>query len=160
VSQDTRKTMVPRESAWPWSSVMLALTGAALVAMGLYFILLRPPLLPEDVRYIGLSLERVTTAAPKLQSWLTQVFRVLGGYILASGALTITLAASPSFRAHNWGAAIAALIAGMASIGLMTVVNFRIDSDFKWMLFAVGLVWLSSLCLFGVEKAHDKRRDR
>ena len=159
MSQDTGKAMVPRESAWPWSSVILSLTGAALVAMGVYFILLRPPLLPEDARYIGLSFERVASVAPRLQSWLTQVFRVLGGYILASGVLTITLATSPSFRRHRWGAGVASLIAGMASIGLMTIVNFQIDSDFKWMLLGIVLIWASSLCLFGLEKVRGRGPD-
>ena len=127
--------------------------------MGAYFILLRPPLLPEDARYIGLSLERVATAAPRLMRWLRQVFRVLGGHILASGVLTITLVTSPSFRAHNWGAVIAAMTAGMASIGLMTIVNFRIDSDFKWMLFGVGLLWLSAFASSVVRRLRTSAGD-
>ena len=41
--------------SWTLSSILLALAGATLVGAGLYFLFLRPPLLPEDIRYMGLS---------------------------------------------------------------------------------------------------------
>jgi hypothetical protein len=53
--------------------------------------------------------------------------------------LTITLAAT-AFRAHHWGAALGALIGGAASIGWMAVVNFVINSDFKWLLLGMALL--------------------
>ncbi len=37
----------------PYSAAVLALCGVALIGIGLYFIFLRPALLPEDARYIG-----------------------------------------------------------------------------------------------------------
>ena len=117
---------------------------------GLYFIFLRPPLLPEDVRYMSLSSAQLGVVGPQLEAWLGQVFRVFGGYILATGVLTITLAAT-SFRANHRGAAVGAAIGGAASIGLMAAVNFTIDSDFKWMLLAIALAWASSLVLFWFE---------
>ena len=137
--------------SWPLSSIVLALAGVALVSAGLYFIVLRAPLLPEDVLYMGLPTAQFDVVRPRLEAWLTHVFRVLGGYVLATGVLTITLAAT-SFRAHHWGAALGALIGGAVSIGWMTVVNFRIDSDFKWVLLVVALAWASSLGLFWLEK--------
>ena len=42
--------MKPSGKPWTLSSIILALSGTTLVGAGLYFILLRPPLLPEDVR--------------------------------------------------------------------------------------------------------------
>lgn len=45
-----------------------------------------------------------------------------------------------------------ATIAGAASIGLMAGVNFAIGSDFKWILFAVALLWTSSLVVYGIEE--------
>jgi hypothetical protein len=33
----------------------------------------------------------------------------------------------------------------------MTVVNFMIDSDFKWVLLGMALLWASSLVLFVIE---------
>ena len=101
--------------SWPPSSIILAAAGIALVGTGLYFIVLRPPLLPEDMRYMGLSAGQLDIVRPRLETWLTQVFRVMGGYVLATGTLTITSAAT-SFRAHHWSAAIGAFISGAASI--------------------------------------------
>ena len=137
--------------AWPWSSVLLALAGITLMGAGLYFLFLRPPLLPEDVRYMGLSAAELGPIRPRLEAWLTQVFRVMGGYVLATGVLTVTLAAT-SFRTHHWSASVGALIAGAASIGWMAVVNFIIDSDFKWSLLAMAVLWAASLALFWFEQ--------
>jgi hypothetical protein len=53
----------------------------------------------------------------------------MGGYVLATGVLTVTLAAT-SLRLHQWGAGLGALIAGVASIGLMAATN--------WVAFLVG----------------------
>ena len=78
------------------------------------------------------------------------VFRVMGGYVLATGVLAVTLAAT-AFRGHQNGAAIGALIGGAASIGWMAAVNFTIDSDFKWVLLGMALLWACSLVLFWFE---------
>ena len=142
---------------WPQPSLVLAAAGAALVGMGLFFILLRPPLLPEDLRYMDLSAMQFEVVRPRLEAWLTQVFRVMGGYVLATGVLTITLAAT-SVRQHHWCAALGALIGGAASIGLMATVNFVIDSDFKWVLLTVALLWAFSLGLFCFESYTADRR--
>ena len=136
--------------SWPLSSIVLALAGVALVGAGLYFIVLRPPLLTEDMRYMGFSAAQLDPVRPRLEAWLTHVFLVMGGYVLATGVLAITVAAT-SFRAHHWGAALGALIGGAVSIGWMTVVNFRIDSDFKWVLLVIALAWACSLGLFWFE---------
>jgi hypothetical protein len=81
---------------WRLSSILLVLFGAALMLMGLYFALLRPPLLPEDLRYLGASQAQLDSIAPQLPAWLKQVFRVMGGYVAATGVLTIALAATRS----------------------------------------------------------------
>ena len=142
--------MKPSGKPWTLSSILLALAGTTLVVAGLYFVLLRPPLLPEDVRYMGLSAAELDAVRPRLEAWLTQVFRVMGGYVIATGVLTVTLAAT-SFRAHHWGAAIGALVGGAASIGWMAVVNFMINSDFKWTLLAMASLWAASLAVFWFE---------
>ena len=136
---------------WPISSILLSLFGAALAAMGLYFMLVRPALLPEDLRYIAQSTAQLDASAPRLTSWLLLVFRAMGGYGLATGVLTITLAAT-SFRARHSGAAAGVLIAGVASIGWMVAVNFVIDSDYRWLVLGIALLWASSLALFWLEK--------
>lgn len=143
-------------ASWPLSSILLAAFGAALLVMGLYFMLLRPTLLPEDLRYMGISSAQLSTAVPGLAAWLNRVFSVLGGYVFASGVLIITLAAT-SFRAHQWTAAIGALIAGATSIGWMVAINFAIDSDFKWVLLAIALLWVCSFGLFWLERGRVQR---
>lgn len=131
----------------PLSARLLAICGVILVGIGLYFIFARPAFLPEDVRYTGASLAEIQAVAPKMGQWLSRVFLVLGGYIIATGILSIYLAASP-FRNRVRGAGIAAALAGIASIGLMTTVNVVIDSDFKWPLIGVAALWTVALVLF------------
>ena len=143
--------------SWTLSSALLTAAGTAVVGVGLYFIVLRPPLLPEDLRYMALSAAQLDIVRPRLGEWLTRVFVVLGGYAVATGVLTITLAAT-SFRAHSRGAAIGATIGGADSIGLMAAVNFAIGSDFKWVLLGIALLWLCGLVLFWLEttRARDE----
>ena len=136
---------------WPFSSIVLVLFGVALIAMGGFFVLQRPALLPEDLRFIGQSAAQVDASVPGLRSWLFHVFRVMGGYITAAGILTTALAVT-SFRQHHWGAAAGVLLAGAASIGWMVIVNFIIDSDYKWLLLAIFALWALSLGLFWFEK--------
>ena len=143
--------MRPISTSWTLSSVLLAAAGSTLVVMGLYFLLVRPPLLPEDVRYMAVPAAQIDAVKPALESWLSHVFQVMGGYIFATGVLTITLAAT-AFRAHHWAAAAGALIGGTASIGWMAYVNFVINSDFKWVLLGMALLWACSLIAFLFEK--------
>ncbi len=70
--------MTSSSAYWPFSSIVLALFGAALIAMGGFFLLLRPALLPEDLRFIGQSASQIDAAIPGLRSWLFHVFRVMG----------------------------------------------------------------------------------
>jgi hypothetical protein len=150
-------TDVKSRASPPPSSIVLAVAGILLVGMGLYFIVLRPPLLPEDTRFMGATAAQLDPIKLQLEAWLTHVFRVMGGYILATGVLTVTLAAT-SFRRHSKAAAVGASIAGAASIGWMAVVNFLIGSDFKWILLAMALVWACSLVLFWQERRKDLAR--
>src|SRR5581483_6718475 len=142
--------MRPTRTAWTPSSILLAAAGATLILAGLYFLLLRSALLPEDVRYINLSTAELAAVRPRFEAWPSHIFRVMGGYVLGTGVLTVTLAVT-SFRAHYRAAAVGALIGGSASIGLMAAVNFAISSDLKWVLLGMALLWGSSLVLYGFE---------
>ncbi|RWB32424.1 MAG: hypothetical protein E5V25_02595 [Mesorhizobium sp.] len=143
--------MQPDRASWPLSSILLAAFGVALIGIGMFFLVLRPPLLPEDMRFIGLSLEQLQAEQPRMAIWLLHVFRVLGGYATAAGLLTVTIAAT-SFRQHDGVAGLGATVAGAASIGWMAIVNFVIASDFRWVLLAIALLWASSIALFWVER--------
>ena len=135
----------------PYSSTLLALAGVILAGMGLYFIFMRPSLLPEDLRYMGSSSQNVKENIPGLLNWLQKVFWVMGGYIFTTGLLTVFIAIT-SFRKRMNGVFIIITIAGLTSIGFMTGVNFIINSDFKWMLFAFTSLWLFAIILHRFHK--------
>jgi hypothetical protein len=48
-------TMKQGNGFWAFSWIVLMVAGTAVMGIGLYFIFLRPPLLPEDLRYMALS---------------------------------------------------------------------------------------------------------
>ncbi len=129
-----------------FASGALAFGGVILMGMGLYFAFLRPPMLPEDIRYMGASLAQIQAAMPGLGPWLARVFGVLGGYMFATGLLTFYVAVT-GFRTGRLGAITVVSVSGLASIGWMAITNFAIDSDFKWFLLAFTLPWLAALML-------------
>ena len=144
-------TMRQTDKSWTLSAILLAGVGTCLILVGLYFLLFRPALLPEDIRFMALSDAQLLLVRPKLEAWVSRVFQVMGGYVLATGVLAITLAAT-AYRAHHQSAGIGSLIGGISSIGVMAVVNFAINSDFKWVLMTIALLWASSLVAFWREK--------
>lgn len=121
--------------------------GLWLIALGIYFVLLRPALLPEDSRYIGIPLESLRAAAPGLERWLGHVFDVLGGFMLAAGALT-ALTAWHLRGLRSVGAFVSLLVAGIAGVGMMSVTNFLLFSDFRWLLLAPGALWALGLACY------------
>ena len=135
----------------PYSASVLALAGWLLSGMGLYFIFLRPALLPEDLAYMGSTWQNAQEHLPGLLIWLPKVFRVLGSYIFTTGLLTIFIART-SFLSRTRGAFGMVAIAGISSIGSMTVVNFLIDSDFKWVLLTFTMPWIMALILYRLHK--------
>lgn len=126
------------------ASTLLTLSGLILMGMGLYFIFVRPPLLPEDPRFMGASLEQIQSTLPGLLVWLRRVFWVMGGFMFATGFLTLHVALT-TFRTHSRSARLVIAIAALSSIGWMAVVNFMIDSDFKWLILTYNLPWIVAL---------------
>ena len=114
------------------------------MGLGFYFIALRPPLLPEDLRFMGTTLPQVQTAVPGLEPWLEKVFTVLGGFMAGAGVLTIFVAAvalPPRLKGSSWAIA----LSGVLTVGLMSATNFALHSDFRWLLLVPALVWLAGL---------------
>src|SRR5262249_22969447 len=142
--------MTRSPNAWPVSTILIMVFGGLLVAVGVYFLILRPALLPEDLGYMHVSEAQLQSVAPLLSVWLRRVFLVMGGYIATSGILTVVLAAT-AFRRRDPIAALGLVIAGLSSIGLMAAINFNIDSDFKWQLLAVALLWAAGMGCFVLE---------
>ena len=136
----------------PYSATMLALGGAILMLLGLYFVLLRPPLLPEDPRFMGTSMAQIQLSVPGLLIWLRRVFWVMGGYMVATGLLTFYVALT-SFRARVRGVAGVVAISGLTSIGLMAAVNWMIASDFRWLILSFVVPWALALALYRSERS-------
>ena len=135
----------------PYSATVLALGGAILMILGLYFVFLRPPLLPEDPRFMGTSLAQIQMSVPGLLIWLRRVFWVMGGYMFASGLLTFYVALT-SFRDRVRGAVGVVAISGLSSIGLMAAVNLMIASDFRWLILSFVVPWALALSLYRSER--------
>ena len=136
----------------PYSATVLALGGAILMILGLYFVFLRPPLLPEDPRFMGTSMAQVQMSVPGLLIWLRRVFWVMGGYMFATGLLTIYVALT-SFRDRFRGAPVVVAISGLTSIGLMAAVNLLIASDFRWLILSFVVPWALALALYRSERS-------
>jgi hypothetical protein len=59
--------------------------GVLLVGIGAFFVFVRPPLLPEDLRFLGRSRGEIDQFVPQLRRWLRRVFMVLGGHAFTVG---------------------------------------------------------------------------
>ena len=145
--------MKPMSSRMQPSGWVFVVCGLWLVALGVYFVFLRPALLPEDRRYIGSSLEAMRTAVPGLERWLGHVFDVMGGFMVATGALTLLAAVNLRER----GTLTAIVVTGVAGVGLMSTTNFLIDSNFRWPLLLPALVWLAGVLCYWQEGAASNK---
>ena len=126
------------------SGFIFAACGIWLIGLGLYFMFLRPALLPEDLRYMGTSPAEVQSAMPGLERWVRRVFTVMGGFMTGAGVLTIFVAMNaPVFR-EKWTWIVLAL-AGLFTVGTMSLTNFQLNSDFKWLLLIPSFLWVIGL---------------
>lgn len=123
---------------------ILAACGVAQVVIGVFFLGARPPLLPEDARFMGSTVERILDAVPALGVWLRRVFWVLGGYIAATGILVVYIA-STGVRTGSASALAVVAVAGAMSVGWMSAVNVMLRSEFRWVLLGLDGVWVFGL---------------
>ena len=135
----------------PYSASSPAFGGFLLMAIGIYFVFLRPSLLPEDYKYIGLTSAEIQQNIPQLSIWLQKVFWVMGGYIFTSGLLTIYISRT-SFLTRSPGSFVVVILTGISSIAVMTTVNFILDSDFKWIFLLFNLPWVMASILYRFHK--------
>ena len=126
------------------SSILLTLNGLILMMLGLYFVFVRPSLLPEDLRFMGTTLDQIQASLPGLLLWLRRVFWVMGGFMFASGLLLLHVAQT-TFRTYSVRAQFTIVVAALCSIGWMAIVNFLIDSNFKWLILSFNLPWIIAL---------------
>ena len=119
-------------------------SGIWLIGLGGYFIFARPPLLQEDLRYLGPNAIQVAALSPQLASWLRNVFTVMGGFMAGSGVLTIFVGLRAVPQILN-GTGVALGCAGLLTVATMSWTNFVLDSDFKWLLLVPAIAWLLGL---------------
>ncbi len=135
---------------------MFRVCGIWLLVLGIYFIFIRASLLPEDLRFIGVSDNGIHKNLPRLSQWLNHVFTVLGGFIAGCGVLVLFLA--KNVLRHQFPGSIFALgITGLLTVGTMSWINFLIDSQFKWVLFVPAFLWLVGVFSYSFsENARNK----
>jgi hypothetical protein len=114
------------------------------MGLGLYFVFIRPPLLPEDPRFMDTTLSEIQATMPGLLIWLRRVFWVMGGFMFSTGVL-MTYIATTIFPHLTRSDRFLIALASFTSIGSMAVVNFMINSDFKWLLLGFNLPWTLAL---------------
>ena len=130
---------------------LIAACGLWLIGLGLYFIFVRPALLPEDVRYIGTDLQALQALAPRLADWHGKVFTVMGGFMAGSGLL-IAYFGGVVMPTRPRGATLVLVLVGALTLVLMSGVNFTLHSDFRWLLAAPPLVWAAAGVLCVVQR--------
>ena len=114
--------------------------GIWLIGLGAYFMFVRPALLPEDLRYLGLSAIQAAPFLARLASWLGHVFIVVGGFMAGSGVL-ITFISLRAVKKCSLVTGITLGLAGLLTVTIMSWTNFVIDSDFKWLLLVPAVAW-------------------
>jgi hypothetical protein len=134
----------PRHGFAEW---FLLACGVWLIGLGLYFIFVRPPLLPEDVRYMELAGPLLAGVEPGLLKWLPKVFTVMGGFMAGAGVLTGYLALQV-LPLHLRGSALVLGVVGALTVGLMSLVNFVLHSDFRFVLAIPPILWMAALLMY------------
>jgi hypothetical protein len=139
----------PRSSI---TRVLFVACGTWLIGLGLYFMFLRPSLLPEDVRYMGTSASAIQLAIPGLERWAHRVFTVMGGFMTGAGLLTILVAMNASAGRAKWTWIVLVLV-GLFTVGTMSLTNFQLDSDFKWLLLIPSVLWVTGLVFLTISRS-------
>jgi hypothetical protein len=120
------------------AAAVLITFGLLTMGTGFYFLAFRPPLLPEDLRFAGVELADVPAG---LLSWLSLVFRTLGGFVVGLGLCILGYGAAARADRPEWskvGAGLGLLLA----FGGFLATNIQIHSDFLWF---VGVLFLSAI---------------
>ena len=128
------------------SGILLLVLSLLTMGTAVFFLVLRPALLPEDIRHTGID---PGTLPPAFLEWLGTVFRTWGGFIAGFGVLLLGIGGfllSGRARCLYWATAIGAVVA----FGRFLFSNILLDSDFLWFisaLFALAAATAISLLL-------------
>ena len=123
---------------------LVLVLGILIVGTGIYFMFLRPPLLPEDMRHTGSDLALLP---PAFVEWLGIVFATWGGFTAGFGIVLSGIGIYLAGGARAWllaGTALGLLLA----TGRFAISNIVIGSDFLWFvvpLFLLAVVAATAL---------------
>ena len=115
------------------SGILLLVLGLLTMGTAVFFLVLRPALLPEDIRHTGID---PGTLPPAFLEWLGTVFRTWGGFIAGFGVLLLGIGGfllSGRARCLYWATAIGAVVA----FGRFLFSNILLESDFLWFISAL-----------------------
>ena len=71
----------------------------------------------------------------------------MGGLLAGAGVLTMFVATAGMRRRSN-GTAWVIGLSGALTVGLMSAINFSLNSDFKWVLLVPAIFWFAALVLY------------
>ena len=127
----------------PLVGALVLVLGVLTLETGIYFLWLRPPLLSEDILFIGVAPD---VLPPPLLDWLGIVFRTWGGFIAGFGALLMgigTFMLTGRARWLYWATALGIL----AAFGRFFISNIVLRSDFLWFVAALFLLAVAAAVL-------------
>ncbi|WP_293680966.1 hypothetical protein [uncultured Phenylobacterium sp.] len=128
------------------AAALFGVWAAYQMGLGAYFAAFRPPLLPEDLRFLGANAPSRMMEPPGLERWLDLIFLVLGGQMAALGMLLAAVALRLARREAVDAREIVLFgFAGALSVAVMCAVNFALGSDFRWVLILPVLVCSGAL---------------
>jgi hypothetical protein len=111
-------------------SATMVTVGLLTVGTGVYFMALRPALLPEDLRFSALDRAEIPMA---LVPWLRIVFRTWGAFIVGLGLCLLGQGAS--YIGSRSGVARLGTILGLLfAFSSFLVSNIQIRSEFLWFI--------------------------
>ena len=121
---------------------MIAL-AALTVGLAIYFLAVRPPLLPEDLRYIGGNPQALS---PALRDWLGIVFHTWGGFIAGYGIM-LTGAGLFMLTGRNSWLVRATALSLLVVFGRFLYSNIILSSDFLWVVAGLFALASAAVCL-------------
>ena len=125
------------------SSLAVLVLSLLTVALGVYMAVVRPPLLPEDVRFLGVA---PSSLPPSLLRWLSIVFATWGAFITAFGVVLFGVASALRTARTNvlrWATALALMIV----FGRFLWSNLVLRSDFLWFIALVFLLSMAAVLM-------------
>lgn len=124
-------------------SATMVTVGLLTVGTGVYFMTLRPALLPEDLRFAALDRTQIPMA---LVPWLQIVFRTWGGFIVGLGLCLLGQGAS-CIAGRSGLATMGTTLGLLFAFGSFLVSNIQIRSAFLWfiVLLFFGAVAIATL---------------